>query len=80
MEHIGVDVHEKESQLGIVTEAGDVIERRIRTERVRFAAVLGERAPAQILVEASTESEWVACCPEALGHTVVVADPNCAPM
>jgi transposase len=80
VEHIGIDVHKKESQLCILTEAGEVIERRIRSERTRFGAVLGDRAPAQVLLEASTESEWVACCLEALGHTVIVADPNYAPM
>jgi transposase len=31
-------------------------------------------------MEASTESEWVARCLEELGHEVVVADPNFAPM
>ena len=80
MEHIGIDVHKKESQLCILTDAGDMIERRIRTERERFAVVLGTRPAARVLLEASTESEWVACCLEALGHTVVVADPNYAPM
>ena len=80
MEHIGIDVHKKESQLCILTEEGEVIERRIRTERTRFAAVLGERAPARVLLEASTESEWVASGLEELGHTVVVADPNYAAM
>jgi transposase len=80
VEHIGIDVHKKESQLCIHTESGEVIERRIRTERARFAAVLGARAPGRVLLEASTESEWVACCVEELGHTVVVADPNYAPM
>src|SRR5262249_43706641 len=35
---------------------------------------------ARILLEASTESEGVARCLEALGHHVVVADPNVAPM
>jgi transposase len=32
------------------------------------------------LVEASTESEWVAQHLEGLGHVVIVADPNYAPM
>jgi transposase len=57
-----------------------IIERRIRTERERFAAVLGERPRAKILIEASTESEWVARCLEELGHEVVMADPNFAAM
>jgi transposase len=33
---------------------------------------------ARNLVEASTESEWVAQHLEALGHEVIVADPNFA--
>src|SRR3954469_7922231 len=80
MEHIGIDVHKLESQLCILTESGEILERRIRTQRERFAAMLGERAPAKILIEASTESEWVARCLEHLGHEVVVADPNFAAM
>lgn len=80
MEKIGIDVHKKESQLCILTDGGEVIELRIRTERGRFAEVLGPRARAKVLMEASTESEWVARCLEGLGHEVVVADPNYAPM
>jgi transposase len=34
----------------------------------------------KILIESSTESEWVARCLEELGHEVVVADPNFAAM
>ncbi len=80
MDHLGMDVHLKESQICILTEAGELIERRVRTEPGRFAAVLGERARARILIEASTDSEWVARGLEALGHEVIVADPNFAPM
>ena len=50
------------------------------TSREGFTAVLGQRPLARILVEASTESEWVACHLESLGHEVIVADPNYAPM
>src|SRR5437763_1194192 len=56
------------------------IERRIATTRERFAAVLGGRPRSKILIQASTESEWVACCLEELGHEVIVAGPNFAPM
>jgi transposase len=80
MDHLGIDVHKRESQLCIITEHGEVIEKRIRTERGRFAEVLGGRPKAKILLEASTESEWVARCLEELGHEVIVADPNFAPM
>src|SRR6266478_4057927 len=80
MEHLGIDVHKVESQICILTESGEVVERRIRTQRERFAAVLGKRPRARILIEASTDSEWVARCLEELGHEVIVADPNFAPM
>ena len=80
MDHIGIDVHKKESQLCILAEGGELIERRVRTEPDRLAAMLRDRPRARILLEASTESEWVARCLEALGHEVIVADPNFAPM
>lgn len=80
MDSIGIDLHKRESQLCIITEDGELIERRIVTSRERFTSVLGERAPARILLEASTESEWVARHLESLGHTVVVADPGFAAM
>ena len=80
MDHIGIDVHKKDSQICILTEAGELLERRIRTEPDRFAEVLGHRSRARILIESATESEWVARCLEALGHEVIVADPNFAPM
>ena len=80
MNTIGMDLHKRESQLCSVTDAGELIERRIVTSRERFTEVLGNRPPARILLEASTESEWVARHLESLGHEVIVADPNCAPM
>jgi transposase len=64
MDHIGIDVHKRDSQICIVAEGGEVIEQRIRTEPERFAAVLGKRPRARSLIEASTDSEWVARCLE----------------
>ena len=80
MDCIGLDLHKRDSQLCVLTEAGEVIERRVRTDPARFAAVLGGRPAARILLEASTKSEWAARCLEELGHEVVVADPNYAPV
>jgi transposase len=80
MDSIGIDVHKNNSQVCILTEEGELIEKRMRTTRARFAAVLGGRERARVLIEASTESEWVARCLEELEHEVVVADPNFAAM
>ena len=72
MDHIGIDVHKKDSQICIVAEGGELIEQRVPTQPRRFAEALGDRPRARIVIEASTESEWVArCCaigfPEDLG-------------
>jgi hypothetical protein len=56
MDHIGIDVHKKESQICILAEGGELLERRIRTQPRRFAEELGARAPARILLEPATES------------------------
>jgi transposase len=80
MDTIGLDLHKRESQLCIGHDDGTVEERRIVTSRERFTAVLGGRPRARMLLEASTESEWVARHLESLGHEVIVADPNFAAM
>lgn len=80
MDTIGLDLHKRESQLCILGAEGAVQELRIATSRERLSAVFGHRPRARILVEASTESEWVAQHLEELGHEVIVADPNFAPM
>ena len=81
MDYIGMDVHKRETQVCIIDGEGSVrLEQRIRTEPGRFADTLGARPRTRILLEASTESEWVAAALEALGHEVVVADPNYAPL
>ena len=80
MEHIGIDVHKNSCQVCVLTEGGELVERRIKTDRSSLYALFGGRPPARILIESSTESEWVARCLEELGHEVIVADPNFAPM
>jgi len=80
MEIIGLDLHKRERQRSIKADDGTITDRRIATSRERCTAVFGERPPARILLEASTEREWVARHLESLGHAVIVADPNDAPM
>ena len=63
-----------------MTEAGELVDQRVATTRERLATLFAERKPMRILLEASTESEWVAQHLETFGHQVVVADPNYVPM
>jgi transposase len=80
MDFIGFDLGKVASQVCIITHDGELIERRINTDREHLAKLLGSRPPARILIESSTESEWVARYLEELGHEVIVADPNFASM
>lgn len=80
MEYGAIDLHTRRSEIRIVAADGSVLlERRIDTRPWAFTQVF-ERPPMRVLVESSTESEWVAQGLEALGHEVIVADPNYAPM
>ena len=77
MEYGAIDLHTRRSQIRILDEQEAVIlDRRIDTTRAEFDRVFGGRPRMRILLESSTESEWVAQHLEALGHEVIVADPN----
>jgi transposase len=78
--HIGIDVHSRESQICVLQESGEVLQQRVPTTVARLTAVLAPLAPAQVLLEASGQSEWVAQVAERVGHQVIVADPNYEPM
>jgi transposase len=81
MEYGAIDLHKVKSEVRILDEAGAVrFEGRIVTSREAFARVFGGRGRLRVLLESGTESEWVAQCLEALGHEVIVADPNFLPM
>jgi hypothetical protein len=75
-----MDLRKKGSQIAILTEAGELIEKRLRTEHERLHQFFAGRPKGKVLMEASTISEWVARLLEGLGHEVIVADPNYAPM
>src|SRR6059036_1015564 len=81
MDYGAIDLHTRRSQIRIVREDGTVIlERRVDTTRAEWDRMFGGRTRMRILLESSTESEWVAPHLEGLGHEVVVADPNYAAM
>lgn len=59
LDYIGIDVHKLNSQVCILTTDGELLERRIKTDRVSLEKMFAGRTAARILIEASTESEWV---------------------
>lgn len=82
MHYVGIDLHKRESQLCVISPDGELVEKRIKSERARFTEVLRKLAPpgSRALLEASTESAWLAPILRDLGYEVIVADPNFAPM
>ena len=81
MEYGAIDLHTRRSQIRILDEVGAVVlDCRIDTRVTAFRQVFQPRSSMRILIESSTESEWVAQCLEDLGHEVIVADPNFAAM
>ena len=76
-----IDLHMRYSQIRIIDAEGQVLrEQRVVTEAARLVTVFSGHGSMRILLETGTESEWVAQALEAAGHTVIVADPNYAPM
>ena len=67
-----IDLHSRFSQIRIVDADGEVRARAARADHARAAGARRSpsSAPMRILVEASTESEWVAQALEAAGHEV----------
>jgi transposase len=79
MTYAAIDLHKTASQIRFISDAGTV-DVRVPTTRDRLRTAFEGRARMRILLEAATESEWVAQLLESLGHDVVVADPNYLPM
>ena len=79
MDYAAIDLHKTASQIRLVCN-GETQDCRIPTTRDRLRLTFEHRAPMRILIEAATESEWVAQHLEELGHEVIVADPNYEPM
>lgn len=76
-----IDLHTRFSQIRVIDADGAVLrEKRVVTSRPLLVKAFADLGPVRIVVEASTESEWVAQTLEAVGHEVVVVDPNFAPM
>lgn len=81
MEYGAIDLHLRRSQVRIIDEQEQVVlDRRVETARTEFDRIFAGRPRMRILIESSTESEWVAQYLEAIGHEAVVVDPTYAAM
>jgi transposase len=77
MEYGAIDLHLRYSQICVVDDTGAVLlARRITTTPAALTGAFAGRARTRVLIESSTESEWVAQVVEGCGHEVIVVDPN----
>lgn len=80
MAYLGIDVHKRETQVCVLNDDGTILlERRVRTESDVLKKTFDELPAGKVVLESSTESEWVARCLKGAGREVNVADPNFAP-
>lgn len=71
----GIDVGAKYSEICLLDEAGELVERhKIRTSRQAFAAFFADRAALPIALEAGSDSNWIRRELAGYGHHVTVAD------
>ena len=76
-----IDLHSRFSQIRVIDQEGRVVrQRRVATSREALLKAFEGLAAVRIVIEASTESDWVAQTLEQAGHEVIVADPNYAAM
>lgn len=76
MEHCGIDLHTKSSEVAIIDAGGAVREEaRIPTTEASFVRYFGRREPMVICIEAGGVSAWAQRLLRSLGHEVVVANP-----
>jgi transposase len=81
MEYGAIDLHLRRSVFRIEDESGVLVaEGRCDTTRAGLTRIFGGRSPMSVLLESSTDSEWVAALLESCGHDVIVADPRYLPM
>jgi transposase len=81
MEYGAIDLHARYTWIRLITADGVVTyEGRVPTSREQLTTAFKGRPRARVLIESSTESEWVAQTIEACGHEVVVASPGYALM
>ncbi|MEJ2024433.1 MAG: IS110 family transposase [Deltaproteobacteria bacterium] len=77
MEYCGMDVHQKYSEVCLLDEGGEVVERaRIRTSRSGLGRYFSAKNKMKVVLEAGGSSPWVSRLVESCGHEVVVCSPR----
>ncbi len=77
MEYCGIDLHQNETEICVIDDSGDIIERaRFKTSRSSFERRFGGQVSMKVVLEAGGSSPWVSRLIESMGHDVVVCAPR----
>lgn len=77
MVHVGVDLHKRTSQIAVLTENGELIERRLANDAPRLEAFFAQLPPqTPVALEASGTWWWLVDLVEHLGLQPVLSNPK----
>ena len=77
MDYCGIDVHQKYSEVCVLSEDGEVVERtKIQTTRRVLERYFSKKETMKVVLEAGGSSPWVSRLIEDSGHESVVCSPR----
>ena len=77
MVHVGVDLHKRMSQIAVLTEEGEIAQRRLANDPAALQAFFGQLPPhTPVAIEASGTWWWLVDLLEGAGHQPVLSNPK----
>lgn len=77
MVHVGVDLHKRMSQIAVLTEDGELVERRLANDATRLEQFFAQLPPqTPVAIEASATWWWLVDLLERIGHQPVLSNPK----
>jgi transposase len=77
MVHVGIDLHKRMSQIAVLTEDGEIAQRRLANEPARLEAFFAQLPPrTPVAIEASGTWWWLVDLLERAGHRPVLSNPK----
>jgi transposase len=77
MVHVGVDLDKRSSQIAVLTDEGEIVQRRLANDAVGLEQFFGQLPPhTPIAIEASGTWWWLVDLLEQLGHRPVLSNPK----
>jgi len=76
MVHVGVDLHKRMSQIAVLTEEGEIAQRRLANDPAALQAFFGLPPRTPVAIEASGTWWWLVDLLERVGHQPVLSHPK----